>query len=247
MSGDQIGYKCVDCKFEWGTQTASCPDCGSTRVGRLFGKSFSRVVHPTATTEAVADNPRGDVETIQYLSPSGGRSDTTLSADQVELTLRPPIDMGREGEASVAERVLQQLRRDGRQVSSVPHSDDQGEDRQIICDGHTVSLQIVAVPSATQFLREASRGSASTTVSIDGAVQWVAHAIAKKQAKYASSDRANMLLALDARAAGVLVSTPVTTALAAKYGDICQRTGFGAIWILGPSASRCTRLPSSRW
>src|SRR3954470_7439762 len=109
MSGEQIGYRCVDCALQLSVKASTCPNCGSTRIGRLFGVTLQAKMKVSAALEAVADNPRDGAETIQYLSAAGGRSDSTLSADGLELTMRRPIDLGRQGESRVIERVLDQL------------------------------------------------------------------------------------------------------------------------------------------
>src|SRR4051812_2917781 len=105
MSETQIGYGCGSCSFEWRTEANACPSCGSTQVGRLFAVALDGTIMPRGTLEAVTDNQRGDTQTIQYLSPAGGRSNSTLSPQQLEVTLNSPIDFGRKGESFVVERV----------------------------------------------------------------------------------------------------------------------------------------------
>ncbi len=216
-------------------------------MGRLFGMNLGGSITLAGSLEGVADNPRGDTQSIQYLSPAGSRSDSTLGPAGVELTMRSPVDIGRRGESVVIDRVISQLRADGRAVSLLSHEDQRGEDRKIDCDGENVTIQVIGVPGAPTFLAEVSRGSASTSVSLDGSIDWIADAVSKKAELYPSFDRRNMLLAIDVRAVGVLVSPPVTTAIGDGHGDLCQKSGFGGIWLVGPSDSRCTRLGSSRW
>jgi len=247
MSGQQIGYRCIDCAQQWNSDASNCPNCGSTRIGRLFGVMLHGKVNPCGVLEAVADNPHDGAETIQYLSAAGGRSDSTLSADRLELTMKSPIDLGRQGEGRVIERVIDQLRRDGRQINVLDSRDDRGEDCKVLCDGEIVTLQVVAVPPSAEFLGKASRGSASTNVSVEGAAGWVHDVVTKKQNRYPASERRQILLAIDARAVGVLVSTAVVSAIDSSYGNICEKSGFGAVWLVGPSDSRCTRLGSSCW
>jgi len=216
-------------------------------VGRLFGMKLGGSITPAGSLEGVADNPRGDTQSIQYLSPVGSRSDSTLGRAGVEVTMRSPVDIGRRGEPVVVDRVISQLRADGREVTVLSHEDQRGEDRRINCDGENVTIQVIGVPSARTFLAEVSRGSASTSVSLDASIDWISDAVSKKAELYASVDRRKMLLAIDVRAVGVLVSPLVTTAIADRHGDLCQKAGFGSIWLVGPSDSRCTRLGSSRW
>lgn len=242
-----IGYLCTACDHQWSDDATSCPACGRATVRRLFGNNVGGEIKPTGTLEGVADNPRPGQEFIQYLSPSGSRSDSALGADRLELTMRSPIDIGRNGESVVVGRVIAQLRADGRQVTLLPHRDERGEDGVILCDGKRVTVQVVGVPADHTFLAEASRGSASTTVPIDRAVFWIHEALKSKEAQYPLGDRAEMLLAIDVRAVGVLTSPTVTESVGVRYGDVCKDSGFGAVWLVGPSETRCTRLGSSRW
>jgi hypothetical protein len=247
MSMPEPISRCNDCGHQWPSPAGPCLKCGSQNTGRLFAMSFHSVITPTATLEAVADNSRGDQQTIQYLSRSGGRADSTLGPAQLDLTLRRPIDIGKKGEPVVVERVLGQLRADGHTISTLSHRDELGEDHLVDCDGSEVVIQVIGVPTATDFIGEASRGSASTSVSLEQAASWIRDAVAKKQAQYAPAVRATMLLALDVRAVGVLVSPLVADELRARHGDLCSDSGFAAIWLVGPSDSRCTRLPGCRW
>src|SRR5258706_16395889 len=105
-----LGYCCIDCEHVWQIKSLSCPACGSRHTGRLFGQDLAGGITPSGTLEALADNRHGEVETIQYLTGAGTRSDSTISPDGVELTLRAPLDAGRQGEAPVKERILSQLR-----------------------------------------------------------------------------------------------------------------------------------------
>jgi hypothetical protein len=196
--------------------------------------------------EGLADNQRGDTQVINYFTPSGSRSDSTLSPTGVELTLRAPLNAGRNSEQRVAERVVSQLQREGRDAKVVEAKDDRGEDSVILCEGEKITVQVITVSPSTDFLRQASLGSASTAVTHEGAALWIATAVEKKQNKYSAGDRAHTLLAIDAQMVGVLVSPQMVEAVTQLHGDLCHQSGFAAVWIVGPSDSRCTRLGSSR-
>jgi len=217
MSANQIGYRCAGCGYQWTAQTSHCPRCASTSVGRLFGINLGGSITPAGRLEGVADNPRGESQFIQYLSPSGSRSDSTLGPAGIELTMRSPVDVGRAGEPVVVDRVISQLRADGRDVSVLPHEDQRGEDRKVSCDGENVTIQVVGVPAVPTFLAEVSRGSAYTSVPLAGAIDWITTAVNKKTELYPRADRRNMLLALDVRALGVLVSPEVTTEITRSH------------------------------
>ena len=244
---DYLGYRCADCTQEWADAATQCPACGSSRVGRHFGVSMAASTVMKPGIEGLADNQRGDAQVINYFTPSGSRSDATLDPTRVELTLRAPLNAGRKSEERVAERVVSQLQREGRDARVVEAKDDRGEDSVIVCDTERITVQVITVPPSTEFLRDASLGSASTIVTHEGAANWIATAVEKKQSKYSPADRAHTLLAIDAQMVGVLASPQIVKAVSQFHGDLCQTSGFGAVWIVGPSDSRCTRLGSSRF
>src|SRR5207302_161915 len=132
----------------WGDPARDCPSCGSRKIGRLSFMNFAASTGFHGALEGVADNTRGDVQYIQYLSPSGMRADSSLGPKtRVDLTVRAPIDVGRRGEGIVADRVLSHLRAETRTIVELEHNDAQGEDRRVKCDGEDVTIQVVAVPA----------------------------------------------------------------------------------------------------
>jgi hypothetical protein len=241
-------YHCNDCDFRWGDPASDCPSCGSRKIGRLSFKNFTASQGFRGALEGVADNARGDVQHVQYLSPSGMRADSSLGPKTpVDLTVRAPIDVGRRGEGIVADRVITQLRAESHIIVELEHNDSGGEDRQIKCDTDKITVQVVTVPGAPEFFRDASHGSASTSVTPAEAARWIYEAVLRKKDQYEPDLRAQMLLAVDVRAVGVLVCSSIIEKLTAQNGALCETTGFGGIWLVGPSDSRCIRLPGSRW
>ena len=240
-------YHCNDCDFRWGDPASACPSCLSGNIGRVFFENPTGSIGFRGALEGVADSTRGDSQNIQYLSPLGTRADSSLGPTHLDLTIRSPIDVGKPGERMVADRVLTQLRAERHTIIELEHNDARGEDRQIRCDGRDVTIQVVAVPADSRFFRDASRGSASTSVTPAEAARWIYEAVVRKQERYATEVRAQMLLAVDVRAVGVLASASIAEELTAKYGALCATTGFGSIWLVGPSDSRSMRLPGSRW
>lgn len=204
--------------------------------------TLSATARARGTVEAVADNPTPLGESIQYVSPSGMYSHSTLTPEELELTVKGPVDLGRRSDASVADRIIAKLRDDGRNVVVIPHEDSGGEDRKIRCDGDERIIQVVAVPGDPKFLAQASGGSASTTVPAPAAVEWIGRAVEQKAKRYSPEAKARMILAVDIRAAGVLATPTVVESLRKKYGDLCATSGFADIWLAGPSDSRSTRL-----
>ena len=165
----------------------------------------------------------------------------------MELTLQGPIDLGRRSDIRVADRVISILRSEGQSVELLHHEDSHGDDRRIRCNGQDVSIQVVSVPTAPDFIRDASRGSANTVVSLSDAAGWINEAVTLKAGHYSTAAKAQMLLAVDVRAVGVLASPPVVAAVEQRFGDPCATHGFGAVWLVGPLESHSTRFSGSRW
>jgi len=198
--------------------------------------------------QVVGRESRPGLEAIVFKSFDGMRSHSTLADATVQLTLSGPLDLGkRPTEARVAERVVSVLRADGRDVEMLAYDDPRGEDSKIKCDGAQVDIQVVTVPRATQFLSDANRGSASTSVPILQAAGWINDAVSAKAAHYSPVQNAQTLLAIDVRHVAVLATREVMQAIDETYGDPCSSHGFGAVWLVGPEDSLCTRFSSSRW
>jgi hypothetical protein len=199
-------------------------------------------ITPGGSVEVVSDNPVPGGSAIQYVSPSGMYSHSTISPTGIDLTIRGPIDIGRRSDTGVADRAITMLRNEGHEVILLSHQDAKGEDRKVTCDGRTLSIQVIGIPAVPTFLGEASRGSAATSGALGHVANWIADAVAKKGARYPEADKARMLLALDTRAVGVLSSTVVVGTVQRDHGDLPRRYGFAGVLLSGPSDSRSTQI-----
>jgi len=247
MTDRTTQYVCQGCGDARSELLPTCPACGGSYQLHEFIR-VSDSISFDEREELVGQERDEDRHAIEFKSFDGMRAHSTLDASTVELILTGPIDIGRRSDGLVADRVISQLRADGHTVALLPHDDSGGEDRKVRCDDAALTIQVVGVPAATEFLAEASRSSATTVVPIAQAADWVCQAVAKRANKYSAIDKACTILAVDARAVGVLVSAPVVSALESSAdGNLCGASGFGAIWLVGPLDSLCTRLPSSRW
>lgn len=196
----------------------------------------------------VNDQPRrpGD-RTVDYLSPLGSRSMSTLAGDQFELTAHGPVDVGRSGERRVINAVVTALRDAGLKVDEGAAQDEHGEDHVLYIGSERAVLQVVTVPNAQEFWGSVARGTGSRDGKLRDAISWIHDAVEAKSARYAADLKRSMLLLIDAAHAGVLADTCCTAAYLQQYGDPSGRHGFAGVWLVGPAQQLCMRLGNSRW
>ena len=130
-------------------------------------------------------------------------------------------------------------------VILLPGTDDRGEDRRLRTGERTLTVQIVTVPADTKMWEEARRSSTSTSVGIDGAVDWIAASIQKKADKTTEADRRNIVLVLDAQHANPLTEPAVIERFVAGQGDPQAKYGFAGVWIVGSTSAHCRRIGKS--
>jgi hypothetical protein len=70
-------------------------------------------------------------------------------------------------------------------------------------------------------------------------------AIEKKVGQYSASDRARLLLVLDANRLPAITLDPVRERLLAELGAACVRSGFVSVWVVGPTAEMMYELSGS--
>lgn len=196
----------------------------------------------------VADEPvQGGGERIRYIAPSGARSESALIADGVHLQVEPPVDIGTRGEPRVFDRIVALLSKSGPAPVVLPASDHDGEDRVVRYGGEEITVQIVSAGPGPAFWRDVAMGSGHTQGGLDVAAAWVHNAIADKARMYTTPQKRAMLLAVDLSHLGVLSSPTFVAMYLLTYADPVAESGFGGVWLVGPTDSRCTRLGTSRW
>ena len=126
--------------------------------------------------------------------------------------------------------------------------DANGEDGVIVVGGGELDLQIVTVPANEhwgQVCAKADGSSATLSFSAEEGGEWIRDAIQKKSNAYAPSVKQRMMLALDARHAGILGHPEIVNAflrLTPKWsGD-----GFAQVWLVGPGAYSERLWPQAR-
>ena len=188
------------------------------------------------------DRATGDVH-IRVDDAPVGRSDARLTpAGCVLLEVERVADRGRGGEAQLKRTLQSTLRHDFPNITIMPGSDAHGEDGLVEISGRTLIVQIVTSPSVPEFWRTAKEGVATERVNLCDATDWLRAAIKAKFTKIPETQRAATLLAIDARHAGILATTPVLDTYVQRFDNPVAEFGFASVWIVGPTEDYCLRL-----
>ena len=239
--------RCKRCAASFEEAIGPCPHCG----GQVELTVLLTGVEATAELGrlgAVVDEPvHWGGERIRYVAPSGARSESALTEDGVNLQVEPPVDIGTRGESRVFDRIVSLLSASGPAPDVLPASDHHGEDRVVRYAGETITVQIVSAGLGPAFWRDVAKGSGQTQGKLDVAAAWVHHAIADKARMYTAPQKRAMLLAVDISHLGVLSSPTFVATYLHTHGDPAAGSGFGGVWLVGPTDSRCARMGTSRW
>ncbi len=234
---------CTKCGVGLPNGSAHCPHCGARRnyvlpaapgVFRFQGYAPSVIVS--------GSDPQTGGEYIRVDAP-GASSEThfTLTGG-VSLRVKGAGGIGRQGEPQLLKVLRTKLQQRALTPSVASGRDNRGEDAILRTGDSTLVVQIVTAPADTVFWREAHAGSIGRQAYLPEAVQWRRAAIERKAAGIAPRDRPGILLAIDARHAGVLAARRVVDGYMARFGDPAAEYGFTSVWIVGPTADYCTRL-----
>lgn len=133
----------------------------------------------------------------------------------------------------------------GIDVAIRPSTDEEdawGEDGRIVIADRELVVQIVTAPTSEEWGRLCASGRAVVEFSADEGAEWILGAILKKERTYADSkDRAGMLLALDARHAGILGHEDIIGAFR-RQNPGWAGSGFNQVWLVAPAPEYCRRL-----
>jgi hypothetical protein len=244
---------CKDCGELVPLGTKRCPRCGSEQgivVEPGTAKLTLTTYPPTiiifgfdkASGNTVERVDAPDTRSITVHAP-GARSITRHTGDgTVSVVVDGAGGVGRPGEARVAKVLRACLKNEGVESEERPGKDDCGEDRLLDAAGESYVLQIVTVPKHSDFWRVASVGSATTSVVVAQAGEWIEESIKLKVQKTSEYDRGKIILALDANHAGVLADQTVVEPYLERYGSPTERFKFASVWLVGPTPAQCVRL-----
>ncbi|WP_128003627.1 hypothetical protein [Piscinibacter defluvii] len=135
----------------------------------------------------------------------------------------------------------------GKVATSLAATDHLGEDGVLQILGDRVVVQIVTVSPLPAFWGSVAKGSGEVKATPSAAVDWINDAIVEKAKLYASADKFSMLLAIDVVHLGVLASPDFAARYQDRYGDPSASSGFGAVWLIGPTERSVVSIGSSRW
>jgi len=235
---------CAMCGAELPHGVTPCPRCGcaaGTVVTPGPGEVRAQTYAPTKI-QAGSDPATGD-SMIMVDDPSGVRSEARrTAAGTVSLVVEGAANVGRGGEARLAETLRSKLQELGLKVSITSGADHRGEDALMHLGADTLVLQMATTPSAPAFWREARRGSAVKQVEAQRAVQWLRTTIDDKALAIPPTQRTNTVLAVDARHAGVLATSPVLDEYMRQFGGPAEEYGFASVWVVGPTTPYCARI-----
>lgn len=222
---------------------SACPSCGSMDVTVLAQGVEARSAVGNVGTVAEEGHISDGEFRVRVQTPGGARSEGHLTAADLSLKAGGAIEMGRKGEPRVVATLLAKLNQGEAQAELVPGAEDErGEDSILRIQGERRILQVVSVPSAREFWRDASRSTAEMSASVPDAVTWLRETITAKSSKTPPAERSKTILALDAVHAGVLARDEVMDAYHQLHGDPEDEFGFAGIWLVGPTVSTTTRL-----
>lgn len=228
---------CDNCSRQFDTSRPACPHCGLALHAPIRTFAPSIIV-------GGPDLQTGE-HTLRVDDPSGIRSEARrLSDGLISLSVARAAGIGRPGEARAAHTLRDRLVSEGHDVKILPGEDRDGIDRTVEIDGDTFVLQITVVPREP-FWHEAHVSSATTQVMLSEAVDWVRKAILSK-AYAPKTQKTPVVLAVDARPAGVVATPEFVQQYLALYGSPVDEFGFASVWLVGPTADYCCRVGDAR-
>jgi RNA polymerase subunit RPABC4/transcription elongation factor Spt4 len=228
---------CPNCGKEYDAARSICPNCGHDRSAPF--QSFSPSIVITGP-----DAEKGG-HVLKVADPGVQSETRKLSDGSITLDVVGATGIGRSGESRVALTLQESLVRTGHQVEIHDGEDARGIDRAFVVNGERFVFQVTIAPQASDFWQQASRSSATTQVPPPHAAGWVREAVIAK-ADAPAIQNAPVLLAVDARHAGVVAMPDLIQEYLGSYGDPVTEFGFASVWIVGPTADYCARLGRGR-
>jgi len=236
--------QCSVCSRQVSSAGTHCPGCGHplSVIVSPAPADVRLVAHPPSVVQYGIDPTTGDT-TLRVHDPSGTTSEARQRLDgSVALEITGARGVGRPSEGRVAKTLRQRLAEDGHEVTILDGADDRGEDRLLDVDGRRFVLQVTTAPAAPDFWRDAVASSVRTDVTESHAASWLREPIAMKALRSSIGERRSIVLAIDARHAGVLGLGPLLTEYIRHYGPPVIEFGFASVWVVGPTVSQCARL-----
>lgn len=236
-----ISY-CPHCGTERAANGVPCATCGrgDVTIECAAGDSFR------VTGEAVTlIHSKPENQGFNIIAGTGSRSEAALKDGRLHATVHGPVDIGQPGEPRARGTLIEALQAKGLDVTWRLGKNERGEDCVLVINGQNVTLQITTAPGAPTFWQDVGRDSGSTDVEVsEAARRWVRGCIVTKDVL---TDKPSTILAIDAFHFGPLASRDVVVSYLSQFNDPRTEFGWGAVYIVGPTASATTRLGSGNW
>ena len=149
-----------------------------------------------------------------------------------------------EGVLEVCQILARRLRRDNGEVGEPRRATgpEQGVDCEIPTHDEVLQVQVTR-PATPDFWQRLNRdATAERSISSTDAANDLLALVEAKAQKTSPSDRAHILLALDATETAVHAMPSVAQAVRERRGADVARHGFKAVWIVGPSDDLVFRI-----
>lgn len=239
--------RCVSCGAAFIEAIGPCAHCGGPieLSVALTGVEARFVAGQVGTVTDQSTNLGG--QQIRYTTPTGSQSEASLVGDLLNVLVKPPVDVGRLGEPRVMACIVAHLVQMEKKPTTLPATDQLGEDGVLQIADIRVTVQIVTATPNPTFWGDVARGGMAVQADLAEAVEWIHSAIFEKAKLYPKKIKSSMLLAVDVGHIGVLSSYVLVERYLENYGDPSEQSDFGAIWLVGPTENHVLCLGSSRW
>jgi hypothetical protein len=173
-----------------------------------------------------------------------------LPSGEFEFTTGQPPLQGRRNEPNVLKVLVETMTDQTNELHAYRNGDRADDARGIdghltFPDGTTAPVQVVKTPIDQRWGAAVARGNARIVASVDQVAEWIKAAIDHKTSGSSPSispkDRPSLILALDARHAGMLGAEDVIAAFHRQMPDLAK-LGFRAIWLVGNAPVNTKKL-----
>lgn len=173
-----------------------------------------------------------------------------LPSGELEFTTGEPPLQGRPNEPNVLKVLVETMTAETKEKHLFKESDEADDGKGIdgyvaFPDGSIVPVQVVKTPADSQWGAAVAKGNAKIVASVDEAASWIKAAIDHKVSgaspSIAPKDRPSLILALDARHAGMLGADDVIAAFHQQMPELAK-LGLRAVWLVGNTPVNTKKL-----
>jgi hypothetical protein len=219
-----------------------CPGCGGKRRSAVAYAEVARAVATAPPVTAVGHSHLADGTEVIEVGSEGYRSASRSGPATQRFEGSPP--QGEEDVLQVCKTLRAALRHRGEEWSAFQTQPPPVDDVDAFASDDLANLLEVQV---TRVERQAwsdlaQRGASHAARSETELAQDIATAIEGKSKRYSASQRARLVLALDARRSPGHVHRSVVDRFLEAHADIATTSGYRAIWLVGPTSDLTYQL-----